>query len=256
MEPRVWMQKEKDKLENEINEIQKRLKYAPKGGLQIAVHGDKRYYYQVFNPQERKKIDKYFALKLAQKHKDNARLKECEAELQAIDQYLKTYESQKPSARKESVGLRELLTELDQKAPLDLSDWEYGEYEKSTYPIKFPHTTKKEGEFVRSKAEAMIAIYLYINHIPYHYEEILWINGRKYCPDFTIRHPITGETFYWEHFGLMDKEDYTDRCRRKIYAYMMNGFVPGRNMIFTFESAKVPLDADSIMRVIQRYFLS
>lgn len=255
MESFVWMQKEKDKLEAEAGEIQRRLKYAPVGGLQIVVRGDKRYYYQVFNPKERRKIDKFQALKLAQKHKDTNRLRECEAELQAVDQYLKTYEKQKPSPRKESAGLKELLAELDERTPLDLSEWEYGEYEKSTYPIKFPHTTSKEGELVRSKAEAMIAIYLYINHIPYHYEEILWINGRKYCPDFTIRHPVTGEIFYWEHFGLMDKEDYSERCRRKIYAYMANGFIPGRNMIFTFESAKVPLDADSIMRVIQRYFL-
>lgn len=255
MDSRVWMQKEKDKLEAEAETIRKRLKYAPRGGIQIVVRGDKRYYYQSFNPKERRKIDKFFALKLAQKHKDTARLKECEAELKAIEEYFRSCEKNSGKTRKESEGLRELLTELDKTTPLDLSAWEYGEYESSGYPVKFPYTTMKEGEHVRSKSESLIAIYLYINHIPYHYEEKLLVGGKNVYPDFTIRHPITGETFYWEHFGMMDNEDYAQSCRRKINSYMANGFVPGRNMIFTFENAKVPLDADSVMRVIQRYFL-
>lgn len=255
MDSRVWMQKEKDKLEAETAQIRKRLKYAPRGHLQVTVRGEKRYYYQIFSPEERRRIDRPFALKLAQKHKDTVRLKECEAELQTIEIYFQSREKKGHQKRKESSGLRELLTELDQCTPLDLSELEYSEYEKSTCPIKHPQTTMKEGELVRSRAEAMIAIYLYINHIPYHYEEKLLVGGRKVYPDFTIRHPVTGETFYWEHFGMMDQDTCAENCKRKMTAYMSNGFVPGRNMIFTFENKKVPLDADSIMRVIQRYFL-
>lgn len=27
-------------------------------------------------------------------------------------------------------------------------------------------------------------------------------------PDFTVRHPITGKRIYWEHFGMMDDQEY------------------------------------------------
>ena len=40
-------------------------------------------------------------------------------------------------------------------------------------------------------------------------------------PDFTIRHPMTGETFYWEHFGIMDDSQYCNNALSKLQRYVM-----------------------------------
>ncbi|MFQ8777759.1 MAG: hypothetical protein ACLR78_10425 [Roseburia sp.] len=61
---------------------------------------------------------------------------------------------------------------------------------------------------MRSKSEAMIAMLLHLNAIPYRYECALSLGGVTLFPDFTIRHPVTGVLYYWEHFGLMDDPAY------------------------------------------------
>lgn len=63
----------------------------------------------------------------------------------------------------------------------------------------------------------MIASYLYIKKIPFRYECALYLNGVLVFPDFTIRHPKTGEVYYWEHFGLIDQPSYVKRTMEKIY---------------------------------------
>ena len=64
------------------------------------------------------------------------------------------------------------------------------------------------GEMVRSKSEAMILMLLEYSGIPYRYECRLDIDRKAYYPDFTIRHPYTGEIFYWEHVGMLDDPSY------------------------------------------------
>ena len=34
-------------------------------------------------------------------------------------------------------------------------------------------------------------------------------------PDFTARHPKTGQVYYWEHFGLMDQPEYNKQSLTK-----------------------------------------
>lgn len=65
---------------------------------------------------------------------------------------------------------------------------------------------------MRSKSEAMIVKVLKQNKIPYRYEAKLLFGDIEMYPDFTIRHPKTGQWFYWEHFGLLDKADYVKTC--------------------------------------------
>ena len=69
---------------------------------------------------------------------------------------------------------------------------------------------------MRSKSEAMIAMSLYVQKIPYRYECELKLGSITLFPDFTIRHPETGEIFYWEHFGMMDKPDNGCSIRRLV----------------------------------------
>ena len=68
------------------------------------------------------------------------------------------------------------------------------------------HTIR--GELVKSKGEAIIANFLYINSIDYEYEKIyekLMPENRTYKPDFTLN--LGGEEVYIEYFGLSTYKD-------------------------------------------------
>lgn len=44
-------------------------------------------------------------------------------------------------------------------------------------------------------------------NIEFKYEEPLYAkDGTMYLPDFTVI--FRGETYYWEHVGMLDKPDY------------------------------------------------
>jgi len=58
---------------------------------------------------------------------------------------------------------------------------------------------------------------LYADNIPFRYECALQLDNITIYPDFTIRHPQTGETIYWEHFGRMDKDDYSKNAFSKLH---------------------------------------
>ncbi len=109
--------------------------------------------------------------------------------------------------------------------------------------------------FVRSKSETIIAMMLKTNKIPYRYECKLRLDGRDYYPDFTIRHPITGEVFYWEHHGLMDDEDYCQKAASKLQVYCRNNIIPTVNLILTYETKEKPLDSELVENYIKYYFL-
>ena len=63
------------------------------------------------------------------------------------------------------------------------------------------------GDFVRSKSEVIIANILYQSGIPFQYEfRLIAPDGSRRWPDFTIE--WRGKTYYWEHLGMLDAEDY------------------------------------------------
>lgn len=99
---------------------------------------------------------------------------------------------------------------------------------------------------MRSKSEAMIAMSLYVQKIPYRYECELKLGSITLFPDFTIRHPETGEIFYWEHFGMMDKPEYVKNASDKISLYMKYGIYPNDKLLVSYETQKQPLSTEQI----------
>ena len=65
--------------------------------------------------------------------------------------------------------------------------------------------------------------------------------------DFLCLNPHTGCEILWEHFGLMDNEDYRNNAISKLAKYSEAGFVPGRNFIYTMETTKTPLNSRSFL---------
>ena len=75
---------------------------------------------------------------------------------------------------------------------------------------------------------------LEVYKVPFIYEKELYINGRHLFPDFTIR-KRDGSIVIWEHFGLMDNPEYSERAMEKIQLYRQAGFVQCQNLICTYE---------------------
>ena len=74
-------------------------------------------------------------------------------------------------------------------------------------------------------------------------------------PDFTIRHPKTGEFYYWEHFGLMDDPAYSKNAYSKLQFYASCNIIPSIQLITTFETKDIPLSSEMIESLIEYYFL-
>ena len=112
-----------------------------------------------------------------------------------------------------------------------------------------------QGKMLRSKSEAIIDRMLYKNGILFRYEEKLILKGITIYPDFVIRHPKTGEYYYWEHFGMMDEEEYRNHACEKIKLYCDNGIIPSINLIATYETKDHPLSIEQVEKIITEYFL-
>ena len=65
--------------------------------------------------------------------------------------------------------------------------------------------------------------------ISFRYESPLDTQKGRFFPDFTIRHPKNHKTYIWEHFGLMDDQEYAAQVSEKLQIYMDCGYVPGEN---------------------------
>lgn len=139
--------------------------------------------------------------------------------------------------------------------PKEVSDWMNSSYERNPYhPENLIHKSSS-GNLVRSKSESIIDMLLYTKRIPFRYECALKLGDVTIFPDFTIRHPQTGNIYYWEHFGLMDNPSYFQKAFSKMQLYTFHGIIPSIQLITTFESAKNPISPDMINKIITHYFL-
>jgi len=87
------------------------------------------------------------------------------------------------------------------------------------------HRTRK-GINVRSKSEVIIADLLYSKGVEFTYERELVLDGSKRLPDFTIEDADTGETFYWEHLGMLNNDRYRRKWEEKLIWYASHGIRP------------------------------
>lgn len=55
-------------------------------------------------------------------------------------------------------------------------------------------------------------------------------------------------------FGRMTDPDYCQKAMKKIDSYTKNGFVQGRDIIYTFESEKYSLNTMSVELLVKEIF--
>lgn len=103
--------------------------------------------------------------------------------------------------------------------------------------------------FVRSKSEVIIANMLFESGIDsIQYEEPLFASdGTFYLPDFTIQ--WKGRTLYWEHLGMLEKDNYRKHWEQKEKWYTK--FFPGQ-LVTTVEGSDLSIQAKSLIQKIKR----
>lgn len=249
---------EKKHLQQQIKTIDLELIKLPKKNFYCSKNGNSFKWYESDG-----KVSKYipkkmrdYAEELAKRKFLLAKKKDLQQELTAIDFYLRHHKTTESNVKRlmSIGGYRELLSSYMKPVNQQLQEWMQSPYEHNeAFPEGLIYKTTL-GYFVRSKSEVLIAMLLHMKKIPFRYECLLKLGDSAYYPDFTIKHPKTGKTYYWEHFGQMDKMDYLKGVFPKLQTYANYGIVQGINFIATFETKEYPLEVDIVEKIIDYYF--
>ena len=174
-----------------------------------------------------------------------------------LEKYLSVYDSKESQAEKllhRAPEYKNLISTYFKPVSKELEDWMKEPFESNPkYPEQLIHKTFS-GKYVRSKSEAMIDMLLHMRQIPFRYEAKLELGDVVIYPDFTIRHPKTGEYYYFEHFGKMDDYSYCQKMHTKLRTYTMYGIIPGIQLLTTYETKEYPLSVEMVEKIIEYYF--
>lgn len=251
---------ERQRIEKEIQRINAEIEQLPKGRLLCSRNGRYHKWYQtdgknqIYIPKNERRL----AEQLAKKHYLSLLQEDWHKEKKAIDSYLKLHGLEKTKAEQLLLSdseYRNLLSPNFQPLSKENLAWMNSPYNKNEkYTDKLVHKGYS-GNMLRSKSEVLIDMQLYMNKIPFRYECALELGDIIVYPDFTIRHPKTGQIIYWEHFGLMDVPDYAKQAYAKLQLYNTHGIVPSIQLITTYETKEHPLNIEMVENIIRYYFL-
>lgn len=245
------LSKEIFKTDELIDRIHEELAEAPQGKLKIYKHSSGYQYYQSL-PGQRNYISKKkpeLAEKLAQKEYDTALLEQTQKLRSQMDALQHSLGELSPE------DLLNTFSEEKQKLihSFFLSDEEFIEewlsmpYTGKGFSDSAPELFSNRGERVRSKSEKIIADKLLEMGIPYRYEAPLKLGSMGIVyPDFTMLKIRTREIIYWEHLGMMDDPDYSHKALNKVNQFIRNGYIPGKNLLLTFESKNIPINMRNV----------
>lgn len=259
-------------LTRDNEELQKLLDSLPEGELHVNRNGNYVRYYQYLGTDDhgspvRKYISKKersLAIRLWAKGYISRIVRENQAIVDLDSDYI-SHQIQRKSFRQfagpmaedlAADGLAYIESVLEDMSILPDSDqtsWQRAEYAKNP---NFPEHLKVHGVgnlMVRSKSESSISYALAACNVPFRYE--CKFHNYDIYPDFTIRRPLDGRIFLWEHFGLWDNTEYRRKAYNKLEIYAENGFIPGKNLIMTFETAEKPFVYDDGIEMIERYLV-
>lgn len=251
------MQVEKRRLEQEICNMERKLETLPQGRLVCAGTKDYPQYYQCIGSKKIyiTKQNYLIAEQLALKKYLLCRIRDFRRKLKGVCAYLTTTNPDLDTAPKllhSTSKCGALLASCFRPENVSLAQWAREEYpQNKKYPDQLKHDTVM-GLKVRSKSESMIVRELVACKIPFHYEEELEIDEVRLYPDFTLRHPQTGELYYWEHFGRLDDVRYQKILCQKLQLYMQAGIFPSDRLILTWETRNTPLTLKEIHYQIQK----
>ncbi len=234
------------------------LQYLPNGRLTRTKKNGESYYYKVLNGKRTYlgKGNSEEVLDLQEKRFLEESLKRIRKNLAAGNAFLKKYQNidegsilkETPQAYQPIVGAAFFAG-----GKKNLDRWEKEPYQRSTaYPERLIHRTMR-GDLVRSKSEVIIANTLFSKGIPYRYEELIQVGDYTVAADFHVAVKSRSRKRLWEHFGMIGDADYLEKCMLKIQTYIENGFLPWEDVIFTFDTKRGSIDAQTIERIAELF---
>ena len=251
-------------LKKQIDFLKEKQKNWPEGNLEVSKnHGFVQYYKRPGSQNGVRSKRKYIkkneigiAESIAQRDYERKLLEELEKRLNAVTRAIRVYERTAPenlaygfSSERQAM----IRTHIpDDKA--FVKNWEKELYSGKPFDDNSPEIFTARGERVRSKSEKIIADILERNKIPYKYEcPLILSNGRTVYPDFKVLNAEQRKEYIWEHFGMMDSEEYAAKAVNKVNSYIKNGYFPGEKLILTMESSQTPLGTRTIESIINYY---
>lgn len=255
------LQKKKDYYEKIVEQTEESLSNAPKEGKIRVVNcrGVEQYYIRLDKSDTNGKYlpvkEHYIAKQIAQRDYDK-KVNKC------AKRWSKLLGNLIKSAPMED--LKDIYQKSDKRKklinPYEITNQEYArqwlrvQYKGKRFDENIPEIYTEKGERVRSKSEKIIADKLYMMGIPYRYEYPLKMAGvGTVYPDFTILKVSSRREIVLEHFGMMDNPDYCEKALRKINSYAKNGYILGDNLLVTFESSTIPLDARDVQKMMEKH---
>ncbi len=263
------LENERQYLKDQLDQIREKLKKLPQGYLRIERNGSYHKWFWVTKPkgqnishQEYLKKDQHdFVAALALKTYYLQQGTDIRERISEIEREINYY---KARSRKSRSAYQLLLenSEFRRLIPLDrlsLED-ELAAWQAAPYPRNASHPEEllidmPDGTKCRSKSERTIAEELIRYKIPYRYECELVLGFKVIHPDFTLRNRRTGEFFILEHFGKMTDELYFKRFTARMKDYLAFGYVPGVNLLATYETDACPLNRLQIQNLIETYLI-
>ena len=212
------------KLELEIEDVKRRLQALPDGSLVCSRNGN--YWKWYWNSGDGLSYLPKSARPLAEKLAVRKYLSLLLRSLQARRSFLDSYLARKSQTAEQAVqafledpAYQPLLAPYFTPLSPELAQWAAAPYDQNPlFPEQRIHKCAS-GHLVRSKSEAIIDMVLYTSRVPFRYECALTLGKTVIYPDFTIRDPSSGKTYYWEHFGMMDQPSYASRTFSKLHLY-------------------------------------
>ncbi len=252
------IKKQYDRLSREIARSEKMISKLPKGNIIAEQRGNKFRYY--LNTKEKRRCltrdDDILKEQLALKNLLRVQIEDMLSEKIAIEYYLRHHKQEKtPGYLLSHPGIAALLQSYLEGLDTDFKIWASSGGGHDMYPENKIFKAEN-GEYVRSKSELIIVSQLIRYELSFRYESALMLGSVCVHPDFTIKHPVTGETIIWEHLGLIDDPEYARIAAEKIRMYIMHGYYPGINLILTCETADKPFDSLAAVRAIELYLNS
>lgn len=154
-----------------------------------------------------------------------------------------------------SAARRSVVVPIIEPIDVYIQNWlEQHSGQQNSYPEEGIYRANK-GEMVRSKSEKIIADALSKYNVPYQYEPMLELGYNTIYPDFVALNVRTRKTIYWEHLGIVSDIEYATKNFKKVQDYEKNGYILGRNLITTMESADSPIDVKLVEEKIKEFLL-
>lgn len=259
------LQSDKEYQETMLQRYRAELESLPQGILCTKERKGKMYYYQMLK-EDGKWKQKYIPfqqkelveqLKLQRFFKESEKI--FKGNIKAIDQLLRTYRDYDPNIIEQQ--LPKAYRPLPQRGFLDtgkprVEDWENESYKQNDkYSKKKIHLTPG-GQAVQSKAEAIIASQLEANGIPYRYDSELRLGNHTIHPDFAMLDVRRNIPVYWEHFGMLDEENYFDSMPWKLKLYQQHGITIFDRLIITSDAPDGSFNGQIVSDIIKLFFLS